>query len=297
MCSYAYRKSDSDAVLDKLERYKGLSLDIRFQRTRYGFEYQNLPLTKAEGDITISVDDDTVVPLDLVEKHVTMHRKCSKVGSITGAAPEVGAERMGALGRFLDSQKWRITDYRLFDRPIDRRMSDYSTYIGRSGMLVDTGRSSSLMKTMKQHGVNMSWKREMAEGFRVPKYCVRGLHWESAIALELLRRGHDSIYTDGITLKHQQRTSATRNHGVGTMPEWILGESVLFAYFTSKYYKVDLKVLRARTAMADAISRVVSLGRNRGFEVGYEIVKRAIEEDWKPHEVLRASEKSTLYGA
>lgn len=291
-----YRKSDSDAVLGRLEEYKGLSLDIRFQRTKYWAECMNLMLSKSEGDVTISTDDDAIAPPDWIEKHVAVHRKYKKAGAVTGAAPEVGAKRMGALGKFLDSQKWRITDYRLFDRPIDRKFSDYGMYIGKSGMLVDTGRSSDLIKTMKQHGVNMSWKREMAEGFRLPNYCVRLFHWESAIGLELLKRGYDALYTEGISVSHQQRASVSRNYGASAMPEWILGESVLFAYFVSRYYDVDLGVLKARTAIADTISMIVSSGRNRGYGIGYGIAKRAIEEDWKPQDVLKASEKAISYG-
>jgi glycosyltransferase involved in cell wall biosynthesis len=288
-----YRKSDSDAVLGKLEAYRGLSLDIRFQRTRYWAECMNLALSKAEGEVTLSTDDDAIVSPDWVEKHVEMHRKHKNVGVITGAAPEGEGEIPELIPRLLSSHQWRINDYRAFDRPIDRRMAGYGMYVGRSGMLVDTGRSYNMIKTMKQHGVNMSWKSEMTEGFQIPTYCRMSFHSESAIALELLNRGHDSIYTDDIKIRHEFRVSSSRNHGATAMPEWIMGESVMFAYFTSRYYDIDLRVLRARTLIADAVSRVMS--KSRGYEIGYGLVRRAIEEGWKPQQMLKASEKAIAY--
>jgi hypothetical protein len=66
-----------------------------------------------------------------------------------------------------------------------------------------------------------------------------------------------------------------------------MAEKVLFAYYSARFFDVDLKVLEKRVTIDDLLTRIADDKRNDGYKLGYEITRRAINESWSEKKVKR----------
>jgi hypothetical protein len=182
-----------------------------------------------------------------------------------------------------------MNKHTIIDKPIDGRFKDYGMYIGRSGMLVDTGKRYHIIKTLKQHGVNMSWKREALERFKLPGFTRYGGGNEACAALESLNRGYTPIWFNGAQAFHPIHASLSRSSSISTLPVALTAERVIFSYYTNNFagYKVDLNILRLRNKIDQFVSSFISGSARIGYEIGYEITKKAIEESWPANRVRK----------
>ncbi|HUC39043.1 MAG TPA: glycosyltransferase family A protein [Candidatus Acidoferrum sp.] len=272
----------------KIKEYKGLDIDFARQDNGFFEEALNTIFRKADGDIVLHTDDDAFASRDWVKDHVALHSRDRNAGIATGVVDESrlsdGSE-LPPFTSFLYHQKWRMNKHTLIDKPIDDRFKDYGMYIGVSGLVVDTGRRHNMIKTFKQHGVNMSWKHGALHGFKFPGYAKSALRNEQGAALEVINRGFYPIRFNAGRVFHPVQESLSR----GTSPllvstELIVGD-VLLSYYMSLFYKIDLDVLRLRTRIDDFVTRLATQNRNKGYSIGYELASKAIRQKWKPKRV------------
>ncbi len=278
-------KEGMKEILEGIKDYSGIEIELITQRKGRFEEALNIAYGKADGELGLNTDDDAHAEKNWIEEHVGFHRKHEKAGIATGKVIEEGRESF--LSKLLNEQKWRMNKHTIIDRPIDAKFSNYGMYIGRSGMLVDTGRKTNGMRTFKMHGVNMSWKREALEGFKLPCYTKAGGRNEAAAALEALKRGYEPVwFNSGITY-HPRQESDSRSTSITSIPKVLTAESVLFSYYVSEYtdYNVRIDTLKLRARIDDFIARMMTIGRNKGYSIGLDIALEAIEKKWKPERV------------
>ncbi len=271
-------------VLDRIKEYK---LDIDFVKQPPGFfeEAMNVSYNKADGDIVIHTDDDAYATSTWISDHVAFHKKYPNVGIASGIVDQDSfrdGTKVSTTQKLINGQKWRMNDFRLIDKPIDTRFKGYGMYIGRSGMLVDTGKKYNMIKTFKQHGVNMSWKYDALHGFKFPGYAKIISRNEQAAALEVIDRGFDSVRFDKGKVFHPLGESYSRS-----MTVELLMSDVIFAYYVSLFYDIDLGLLRFRSRAADFMTRLATSNKNHGYEIGYKITSEAIMKKWLPHRVRK----------
>ncbi len=278
-------------ILEKIREY---DLDIKIAKQPDGYfeEAMNVSYGKADGEIVIHTDDDAYTSKDWIKEHVELHRKHRKVGIATGVVDESrlpDGREVPALKKFMTEQKWRMNKHTIIDKPIDDRFKDYGMYIGRSGMVVDTGRNYNMIKTFKQHGVNMSWKQEALHGFKFPGYAKVTLRNEQGAALEAISRGFDAIWFNKAKVFHPFQSSESRSLAILSPSTEFLISDVLLSYYISRFYDVELDVLRLRTNIDDFFARIMTFNGNRGYRIGYEIASGAILGKW-PASRVRAEE-------
>ncbi len=278
-------------LLSMIKDYKGLEIEAVRQDAGLFEEALNTLYRKADGDIVVNTDSDAHVSRNWVKEHLDIHRKIKNAGMATGMVDESTFADGSALPFFtrkMNEWKWLMNKHTLMDLPIDPKFKDYGMYIGKSGMLVDTGKRHNLIKTFKQHGVNMSWKRDALHGFRLPGYTKKGGRNEAAAALEVLFRGFTPIWFDRAMVHHPLHQSDSRSTSIASLPQELTAESVLFSYYVSRMYDVDLETLKSRTDLDNIIAGIVTLRKNKGYSIGYRIAHRAITEGWSAHRVRSA---------
>ncbi len=274
-----------DGYKQTLDRIRDYDLDIEFVKQPDGFfeEAMNVSYNKADGDIVVHTDDDAHVTNTWIGDHVAFHNKNKRVGIATGVVDQSlfsDGRKVPRLKALINSQKWHMNDFSLIDKPIDNRFTGYGMYIGKSGMLVDTGRNYNMIKTLKMHGVNMSWKYDALHGFRFPGYAKVISRNEQAAALEVINRKYDAVWFNKGKVFHPLGDSASR-----TMSIELLISDVIFAYYISRFYEIDMDLLQARTNIANMITCLATLNKNPGYKIGYEVTSIAIKKRWPPHMV------------
>ncbi len=274
-------------IIGRLKEYKSLDIEMVAQITGVYAEAINMAYHKADGEIGINTDDDAYVSKNWIKDHVEVHRKHPKIGMATGNVIEAAGDvPVPLFMRLLNEQKWRINNHTLIDRPMTADFDGFGEYLGCSGMVVDTGRRYSMGRTIKQHGVNMSWKHDALHDFKFACY-GRGICNEQAAALEAIRRGYETIWFDGGIVHHPLQESTSRGRSIMNISEMLTAENVMFAYYIEKFvgYKIDLGVLRLRTRIDDLVSRAMTMNMNKGYNIGYNLVTKALEGNWKPERV------------
>lgn len=277
-------------TLDAIKESKTLSLSFVKQDRGFFEEALNTAYRKADGDIVIHTDDDAIPSKNWIKEHIEFHMRWPKAGMATGFVIEnayADGTKLNPIADFLNAQKWRMLKHTIIDKPIEDRFKNYGMYIGRSGMLVDTGRRENLMRTFRQHGVNMSWKQEALHGFKLPGYTKQGSRNEAAAALEVIKRSYEPLWFNRAGVLHPIQKSLSRGVGINNIPITVSVEDVLFSYYTSKTYDINIKTLRLRTRLDDVVARAATFNRNRGYSIGYEITKNAIQNDWKPEKIRK----------
>ncbi len=275
-------------VFETIDAHDNLDIKIIKQSAGRFEEAMNIAYGKIDADIIINTDGDAYASKSWVSDHVGLHNKYYSVGIATGLVIETRPEEnyvVDKIGAFLDSQKWRMNRHTFIDRPIDKQFYNYGMYIGVSGMLVDTGKRFNMIKTFKQHGVNMSWKRDALEGFKLPCYTKQGGRNEAAAALEAIKRGFKAIWFKRGINYHPLHGSDSRSTSISSLPLELTVESVLFSYYVSKFYDVNIRVLHWRTLIDNLIARIITLNKNYGYSLGYDITKEAINSEWPPNKV------------
>ena len=86
---------------------------------------------------------------------------------------------------------------------------------------------------------------------------------------------------------HPLHKSLSRSVSVFNIPVELTAESVLFSYYVSKFYYINIDILRFRTIIDDATARIITLNKNNGYSIGYRIVREAILEGWPPARVRK----------
>ncbi|MCL4379212.1 MAG: glycosyltransferase family 2 protein [Candidatus Marsarchaeota archaeon] len=275
-------------TLDRIEGYD-LSINIMKQH-RGGIPEAMNTIFGIDSHVIINTDDDAYASKNWIKDHVGFHDKHKNVGMATGLVREVGLRTggiQGSIDRVLNAQKWRISNFAAIDPPIDDRFADYGMYIGKSGMLVDTGKKHNMIKTFKQHGVNMSWKGNAMQDLKLPPYAPRGHRYEAYIAMLMERKGYSVVWFDKGINFHRTHESSSRGKSITTVPPETIMTDVLFSYYVSRLYTVDLSILRTRTQISGIIAKTISSNKNNWYEEGYVIAKRAITRGWSPSKVRR----------
>ena len=281
-----------EETISKIKGYKNLDIEVLKQDQGYFEEALNTIYRKADGEIVIHADDDAWVSKNWVKDHVKLHKKYKKVGMATGMVIEdiqPNGTPLPFFKKLINGGKWRMNKHTIIDKPIDSRFKSYGMYIGKSGMLVDTGKRYGMIKTLKQHGVNMSWKREALDGFRLQGFTRYGGGNEACAALETLNRGYIPIWFNGAQAFHPVHESLSRSTSVSTLPTGVTAERVLFSYYTNNVagYNVDLDTLKLRNKLDVLLASFISNSAKLGYNLGYEIATKAIEKSWTAKRVRR----------
>ena len=282
------RKADH-ATLDRIKGYADLSISVKKQKKGAISEAMNI-IFNIDSGVVINIDDDAYVTRNWVKEHHALHTKHKEVGIATGLVHEVTPKtgKPNSINLLLNRQKWRINNFAAIDPPIDNKFAGYGMYIGRSGMLVDTGKRHNMINTFKQHGVNMSWKGDAVRGLVLPPYTAGGGRFEASAALQAIQEGYSSVWFARGECFHPLHESSSRSVSVASVPLEIVLDDVIFSYYVSKFYDVDLNLLRTRTQMSDAMARVVTFNRNQCYSRGYKVAYKAIKGKWTPQRVRRA---------
>jgi GT2 family glycosyltransferase len=275
-------------LLDKIACYNSLSISIIKQQSGYFDEAMNLIFNYTDSGIVLNTDDDATVSKTWVSDHLKIHSKYPKIGMASGIVIENILK--SPIMNFLYNQKWRINKHTFIDKPISKIFSNFGMYVGKSGMLVDTGPKYNI-KTLKLRGVNMSWKAETLQGFKLLRYTLRGTHNEAAAGIEVLRRGYIPINFNNGAVYHPLHNSLSRTDSPLSFPSLLSIESVLFAYNTSKFFKIDLNILKKRTFVDDIITRIITKNKNTGYSTGFSIVKYSLEKSLSPKSVRELIKK------
>lgn len=279
-------------IFNEIMEYKDLDVDFVKQDDGFFEEAMNTAYRKADGNIVLHIDDDAYVSSNWIQDHVDFHSKHTDIGIATGIVDESSSpdgKPLPKLTMMLNNQKWRMNKHTLLDRPIDKKFKGYGMYIGKSGMLVDTGKKYDMIKTFKQYGVNMSWKKDALHDFKLLGYTKNGVRNEAAAALEVMRRGFDAVWFNGGAVYHPaQESYLSRGASISSVPIELTAESVLFAYYTSYFYEVDTSILRTRAFLDNIATSAITLNKNHGYKIGYKIAKCAIDEHWQPSRVRTA---------
>ena len=276
-----YKHRGTDIHMEQLLKTKLDLTLINCEPNKIGpnfIEAMNVIFKKSDGDIIINIDDDISFGKKFIEEHLLQHHNHPELGIATGSCIDKSNKIISA------KQNLYLLDAYV-DKPISRKFFKYEGYIGKSGMMLHSHKTAEYMLTIAQRGFNMSWKKEALLGFKMPNYTIRAFRNEQAAALEVINRGYTAIKFKGAQILHLPLThSLTRSNNILHKKEFIV-EKVLFAYYSAKFFDVDLKVLEMRTRIDDFFTRIMDDKRNNGYILGHEITKKAINESWSEKKV------------
>lgn len=288
-----YKKWPKDReVLSKIKEEKGINFFILKQTSGFIEEALNIIYRKADGDIIITTDADAKPSRNWIKEHVELYKKYQKIGVATGVVDEnyfSNGKKISFFKKLVNNNKWRIENYGFIDKPIDKNFKDFSAYVGKSGMLVDTGKRKNMVKTFKQRGVNMSWRYDALNGFKLPGYTKQGNRYEAAAAFEAIKRKFIPVWFNGAVVFHPIHISLSRGESIKSFPTVVTAENVLFSYYVEKFtdYSIDLNTLKLRNKLERFISMFISKTAYLGYKIGYELTTKAITENWKPKKVRK----------
>lgn len=278
------------SVIDRIKEYRSLNIELVAQTKGMAADVINIAYAKADGDIIINTDDDAQVSRNFVKNHVELHNKHPEVGVATGLVDDRAKDAsVSWMTDMLHRQMWRMNKHTIIDRPIGENFKEYGMYPGKSGMLVDTGKRYNMINTLKQHGVNMSWKKDALHGFKLPGYTKRAIGNEQAASLEAIKRGYTTVWFDGALVYHPWQESNSRSLSVKNVSPTLTAESVLFSYYIDRFtdYKIDLGTLKRRVNIDMLMSMVISPSASIGYRIGYNLAEGAIVEQWRPNRVRK----------
>jgi GT2 family glycosyltransferase len=290
-----YKPSEGDRTEEVISRFKDkLDLEIIYQDKGYFEEAMNMLFSRADSDLLLLTDDDTVPSSNWVEDHVKSHQVSER--GIVGNNKTVRKIRFGLAERIYS---------KIFEKPIDPRMSEYVVIIAETGLWTynkNVMKSGNVVKTLGLSGYNMSVKREVYKDFRLEEMTFRGAYNENYLGVHALRKGFHSVFIENCCeTVHLERESISRSKDLNVIKQ-LYAESVLSAYYFSKFYKVnlkklffDMKIKTMKWNMKD--KRPESLAAVEGLRIGLRIALEAIKggyEARRVREMLRKSLKISM---
>lgn len=216
---------DCDASkVERLCNQCGLPSVIIEQRESHVTRAYEMGRKAASGDIAIFTDDDAIPPERWVENHLRLHGRYSSAACISSRDIILGSAEMrlkiGAsmilpckvrLPRALKVNRW-IRLIRSPPHPIMRRYQ-LGLYLSKELRMVwGPYLPEKACLSTPYKGVNMSFKREALDLMRLPEHPLvrRGFGFEQHIALQLILRGFDCVYSLDNPVLHLHRESLSR---------------------------------------------------------------------------------------
>ena len=210
-----YKPSPGDGTLDVVDEFRDrLDIEVRIQGDGFIEEAMNEIFKAAvDYDITLTTDDDAIPTKTWIQEHIQFHKNHEKIGIITGLKI-----RRITTGLVIP-QQYTCYEYLRFIRqligyhkPLIKELCNYKVIINDMGLIVCDPKFISMVKkygyayTVAIGGVNMSFKSgQLIDGFALPGYTKRGIHYERFLALHYIRRGLYSATFNGGFVEHLER--------------------------------------------------------------------------------------------
>jgi hypothetical protein len=289
-----YKKAPGDKTINIISQYKDL-LDIKLQIQEHGYfnEAVNIIFEEAKKyDLVLTTDDDAIPESKWVEEHIKMHKKYTKIGVISGT--------VNGYYHFLNEIKNENIFNKLFKKIIffykplikEYIKNNYVKYINDIGITIinpyfNLSKISHISKLYcLPIGVNMSFKGELIDNFKLPQYNIRGLHNETLLATYMfLNKNKHSLVFKGANVIHLEEESLSRVRSRKKICE-LLVEHCLLPY---GLYSIGISINIFKAKFYSLIKPIYSLlsgtYRYDGCVYGLNLALEAIRNNYKPLDV------------
>ncbi|AWR93948.1 glycosyltransferase [Acidianus brierleyi] len=279
-----YKPSDGDVTEDVISKYKNLDIEVIYQKEGYIEEAMNLIFSNANADILITTDDDAIPSKDWVKDHIEMHSN-----------PEFGVVGNNSTVRLINFSLLERSYAKLFEKPIDKAMSDYAIYIAETGLWTynkSFRKNGRIIKTLGLSGYNMSLKKEVYKNFKLEQMTLRGAYYENYVGVNAIRKGFHSVFVQNCCkTEHLNRESISRSKNPSVIKE-LYAESVLSAYYFSRIYKINLEKLKTDILIKTwkwylKDRSLLSLAAIEGLRLGLKITLDAIKKGYSGEQIRK----------
>jgi glycosyltransferase involved in cell wall biosynthesis len=280
----AYKPSPGDDTLGILDEYRSrMNIEVAVQRDGFIEEAWNTILGASGGhDLLLTVDDDAVPGPGWIQEYVNLFQDHANLG----IASFHGTSHRNLL---LDRAK-RLFGYQVPLLPV---FKEYADYINDMGFMVLARRlEPGLVLSIGLAGCTMGVRLSLVGPFELPCVTVRGIAWETALALHVIKQGGHSALTKSGRVSHLDRDSLAR-------PKSLLGvygvgiERPILLYSVNRQQPINIRRLRRYAPFASLYGQLDHTTLSVAFVEGLTIARDAVEEEWEPSRVRRAIEEST----
>jgi len=289
-----YKPSPGDRTLDVVDEFRDkLDIEVKIQSDGFVEEAMNEIFKAAvDYDITLTTDDDAIPAKTWIQEHIQFHKNHEKIGITQGIVSS--QIRNNENHTFLLYIFMRLLGYSIgFYKPLIKDLYSYRTIVNDMGLFACANCELSIEKhnyiyTIGIAGVNMSFKSgSLIDGFTLPGYTRRGLHYESLLALHFVRQGlHSAIFNGGF-VEHLERESLSRPKS--KVSGFMMAiEHTLFPYGVYYYgFKINMRRLKLYERLVKLYSKLSGATTWRVHAIGLNLAIEAIENDYEPREVRR----------
>jgi glycosyltransferase involved in cell wall biosynthesis len=206
-------KPGGDQTEKLLEQYR-FSLPIKIIKQHSGFvtKAYNLGLSKADGEIILFLDDDSIPEANWIQKYLDVYGKNGDLGGVSGAALCAKISKNGELTLVPDKGNlmiiWREYYFSRwsYNRPLNG-MSNWWIFFGKDGLVhhrfVPHNQGfQTPIPSLLHMGANMSVKRCAIQGLKIDENLVLGFNYEQLLAYQIWRRGYKLLHDSSIKVLH-----------------------------------------------------------------------------------------------
>ncbi len=274
----AYKPSEGDRTLEVIDQFsKTLDIKVIYQKDGYVEEAMNLIYSSANADLLLTIDDDEVPSEDWVKEHVDFHEKFDKLGVARGKVkfkiPLKGTSLRDLVKRMI---------YKQYSPTFD----GYSGYLTVYGIPTDRKGDfvNGIKKTLTIASENMSVKREVYNGFRLPGYTLRGFHHEIILSLNAVKKGFFTGEIDGGLAKEIERSDYGVSKESLSTPTSLKGRLNLIAEHFLFPYASNLVGFRPRRLQFIRQLLLLSYGgvEKKAVKLGLDLAIRGVKENLQP---------------
>jgi len=286
-----YKPSPGDGTLDVVDEFRDrLDIEVRIQGDGFVEEAMNEIFKAAtDYDITLTTDDDAIPTKTWIQEHIQFHKNHEKIGIVNGAV--VSQTLGGKCHEYLKPVR-QLLGYR---KPIMRELHNYVEIINDMGLsacgnprLLRAIGNHEYMYTVVVGGGNMSFKSgSLIDGFALPGYTKRGIHYERLLVLHYVRRGFHSVVFNGGFVEHIERESLSRPKS--RISKFMVGiEYYLLPYGVHYYgFRINMSRLRLYKGLIELYGTFRRTITSRAYVTGLGLAIEAIENNYEPREVRR----------
>jgi glycosyltransferase involved in cell wall biosynthesis len=279
-----YKPAPGDDTLGLLDEYRGrMNIEVAVKRDGFIEEAWNTILAASgDYDLLLTIDDDAVPSPGWIQEYVDLFQDHANLGI---------ASRHGACYRTQSfNRARRLIGYQV---PLLPAFKEYPDYINDMGFMVLAQRlEPGTVFSIGLAGCTMGFRPSLSEGFELPCVTVRGIAWETVLALHIIRQGGHSAVTESGRVSHPDRDSLSR-------PKTLVGkygvdiEKPILTYSVNRQQPINIRRLRRYVTLVGMYSHFKRATPSEAYLAGLRIAQAAVEEEWEPARVRKAIEEST----
>ena len=296
-----YKPFPGDRTLDVIDEFRDeLDIEVVVQNEGYFEEAMNVIFdVSRDYDVVLTLDDDSIPNNRWIEQHLYMHRSLERLG-LLGGLIEPPLPICGDVKKRL-SVRLLAKELLGYYKPLYGIFDQFISYINDMGLNVCFNKNiikltKMNLKTLNQYlsytllalsaayglgGCNMSFKSKYVQGFRLPGVTFRGIGYERALVIHIIKQGGVTALFNGGRVIHLERSSLSRPKDVlGRFHRYL--EEFIQPYLINMYEKINLQRLKAYYQFIKKYSYLKRTPLTIAERIGLSLAIQAIEEGWKP---------------